>query len=115
MSNTVRFPDSLEAFGGPDFEAVLAREIQAQHWRIPIQDFCRAGAWPSFDEELGISVHGSQDDGDTIRVTTFISFDPTVPSYCNDQAHVEPADGFLKIAIDKRSGEARFETEPLGG
>ena len=114
MRDTVRFPDSLEAFGGPDFEATLAREIRDQHMHIPIEDFCRAGAWPAFDEDLRISVHGAEDDGDTIRVTAFVSFDPTVPSYCNDQAHVEPADGFLKVTIDKRTGEARFKTEPLG-
>ncbi|HKJ71732.1 MAG TPA: hypothetical protein VKA55_08290 [Gammaproteobacteria bacterium] len=114
MRDTVRFPDSLAAFGGPAFEDTLKREIQAQHWHIPIEDFCRTGAWPSFDEELRITVHGTEDDGEALRVTAFVSFDPTVPSYCNDQAHVEPADGFLKIRIDKRTGEARFATEPLG-
>lgn len=114
MSDTVRFPDSLAAFGGPDFESALAREIREQHWHIPIEDFCRSGAWPAFDEHLRISVHGTEDDGEAVRATAFVSFDPTVPSYCNDQAHVEPADGFLKIAIDKRTAEARFETEPLG-
>lgn len=114
MSDTVRFPDSLTAFGGADFESVLNREIRAQHWHIPIQDFCRAGAWPAFDEELRISVHNAEEDGETVRVTAFVSFDPTVPSYCNDQHHVEPADGFLKIAIDKATAEATFETEPLG-
>ena len=113
MGETVRFPDSLKAFGGAEFEHTLAREIREQHWRIPIEDFCRAGAWPAFDEDLRISVHSQEDDGEAIRVTAFVSFDPTVPSYCNDQAHVEPADGFLKIAIDKASGEARFKTEPL--
>ena len=114
MSEIVRLPDSLEAFGGTDFESTLTREIRAQHWHIPIQDFCRGGAWPAFNEELRISVHNAEADGKTVFVTAFVSFNPTVPSYCNDQDHVEPADGFLKIAIDKATAAASFETEPLG-
>ncbi|MEF8794449.1 hypothetical protein [Thiohalorhabdus sp.] len=114
MSETVRFPDSLEAFGGADFESALTREVRAQHWHIPIQDFCRAGAWPAFDEELRISVHHTEADDEMLQVTAFVSFDPTVPSYCNDQHHVEPAHGFLRITIDKATAAASFETEPLG-
>jgi len=113
MSDPARFPDTLYAFGGPGFEAALNREIRQQQWRVPIEDFCRSGAWPALDESLRISVHGSEDDGDAIRVSAFVSFDPTVPSYCADQSHVEPAAGFLRIAIDKRTAESRFETEPL--
>lgn len=114
MRDTVRLPETLQSFGHGEFEAMLQGELRQQHWQVPLEDFCRSGAWPDFEEELRVSVHRAEMEGDTLQITAFVSFDPTVPSYCADHHHVEPADGFLRIAIDRETAEARFETEPLG-
>ena len=113
MPAAPRFAATLEAFGHPEFQEALRRDVLAHNWQVPIHEFCRSGAWPELDPDLQLSVHRAEDLGDRIQITAFVSFTGRVPSYCNDCAHSEPADGFLHITLHRPEGEAEFEAEPL--
>ncbi|HKJ87201.1 MAG TPA: hypothetical protein VKA48_01590 [Gammaproteobacteria bacterium] len=114
MGDTVHLPESLEAAGTPAFEQTLREEILRNNWGVPLEDFCPLEAWPGFEVDLSLSVHQLEQSEEALRVKAFISFTGRVPSYCADHTHTVPADGFLRIHIDRRTGEARFETDLLG-
>lgn len=114
MSEPVHLVDTLDAFDTPRLEETLRDELLRHSLRVPLEDFCRGEALPGFDVDLGLSVHRAEADADNLYITAFVSFTGRVPSYCADQAHVKPADGFLRLTLDRASGAARFETEPLG-
>ncbi len=114
MSEPVRLPASLAAFGTPDLEPTLREELLRHSLEVPLEDFCRGEALPGFDVDLELSVHRTEADPDNCYITAFISFTGRAPSYCADHNHVEPADGFLRLTLNRRTGAARFETDPLG-
>ncbi|MFA9460215.1 hypothetical protein [Thiohalorhabdus methylotrophus] len=114
MTDTVHLRESLRAAGTPEFEQTLREEILRNNWGVPLEDFCPMEAWPGFDVDLSLSVHRLEEVDRTLRVKAFVSFTGRIPSYCADHAHTVPADGFLRIAIDKDTAEAHFETDPMG-
>ncbi|KPV39680.1 hypothetical protein AN478_11235 [Thiohalorhabdus denitrificans] len=114
MSEPVHLRESLRAAGTPAFEETLREELLRNNWGVPLEDFCPLEAWPGFDVDLRLSVHQLEESADNLRVKAFVSFTGRVPSYCADQAHTVPADGFLRITIDRATAEASFETDPLG-
>ena len=114
MTDTVYLPKSVQAFGTEAFPERLRAELAAQSLRLPLDDYCRGEALVPLEPDLELGVHDSSDTGDRLHVVAFIAFTGRVPSYCADHTHVEPAMGLLRISIDKQTGAAGFETDPLG-
>lgn len=99
----IRVPDSLRAWGGPEFETTLKRELEAvAPGNLPLARATRTGYVE--DSHLSLSVIHAAADGAVIHARIGVFFHEILAGCsCGDDPLLEPAYCELEIAIDRMS------------
>jgi len=110
----IRLSRTLQAWGRPDFRAVLKAEIeQLEASQLPLQQGLSASSHV-LDDKFSVMVIGVDDEDDvaTIRVRVGIFFSGVIAgcSCADDPTPVEAQNEYceMQLSIDRRTAEATF-------
>lgn len=112
MKEPVRFPESLAAFGTPEFEDKVASEIRRHASQLPLSHFCQGPGQPDFDGADSITIEDHSDEGDTIHVSAVVYL-LEVQGGAGMDDDSTPVDGKLNLTIDKQTGQVECQPETL--
>jgi hypothetical protein len=105
----LRLPDSLTAWGAPDFPAALKRELEAQAGQLPLQQ-ALAGSNAVSGEAIEVMVISHQGGSDCIHAKVGVFFSGIVAgcSCADDPTPVEAQNEYceLRVDIDRRTAAA---------
>jgi hypothetical protein len=106
----IRLTQSLSAWGTPEFEAVLKREIaQLGGDRLPLQQGLSTSSYV-VEGELDVLIHGASEDAGVIRVQAGIFYKGIVAgcSCADDPTPVDENSEYceVQVEIDKATAEA---------
>ena len=109
----MRFAQSLQAWGSPQFEAVLKQEIARQAAELPLQQGLATGNYVA-DAPVSVIINRVAGEGDTIRVLAGVFYqsviggcscadDPTpvseINEYCEVQLDIDKATTTAAVAL----------------
>lgn len=99
LDSDLELPESLDCYGGEDFEGVFISELDMISYDLPIQRFCNHGGWPD-DESLEIEVKDISRKGNLVTITVKISFTELVSTGCADIQRHQSGFGELEVTLD---------------
>lgn len=106
---TLRLPESLAAWGTPDFPAALKRELEANAALLPLQK-ALAGSSAVAGDKIEVMVIASDADAECIRAKVGVFFSGIVSgcSCADDPTPVEAQNEYceLLVDIDRRTAAA---------
>lgn len=105
----ISLPESLAAWGTPDFPAVLKRELEASGTQLPLQE-ALAGSSAVFGDRIEVMVIASDADAGRIQAKVGVFFSGIVAgcSCADDPTPVEAQNEYceLRVDIDRRTAAA---------
>ena len=96
------FPASMKAWGTPEFESVLADELDCQRHEFNFDDYSRNG-WTE-DACFEFVVQSFRDTASTIEAECSVDFNDCSPTGCQDMVDRENATAFFTLTISKQTG-----------
>jgi hypothetical protein len=107
----IRLSKALNAWGSPDFEEILKREIeQLDAGQLPLQQGLSTGSYAS-DNTLGVMIISVSDDPDVIHVKAGIFYSGIIAgcSCADDPTSVDENAEYCEVQLDisKATAETR--------
>ena len=97
----MRFEQSLQAWGSPQFEAALKQEIARQAGELPLQQGLATGNYVA-DTPVTVIINGIAEDGGTIRVLAGIFYQGVIGgcSCADDPTPVSEINEYCEVRLD---------------
>ena len=97
----MRFEQSLQAWGSPQFEAALKQEIARQAGELPLQQGLATGNYVASDL-VTVIINGIAEDGGTIRVLAGIFYQGVIGgcSCADDPTPVSEINEYCEVRLD---------------
>ena len=97
----MRFEQSLQAWGSPQFEAALKQEIARQAGELPLQQGLATGNYVA-DTPVTVIINGIAEDGCTIRVLAGIFYQGVIGgcSCADDPTPVSEINEYCEVRLD---------------
>jgi hypothetical protein len=104
---SMQLKKSVDAFGTPDFQTVLADEIEQHSHSLPLNELMGNAGWLPDQADVAVGKHSG--DKDTITAEISVYFDEDHPSGCADLVRTTNHRAEFKVSIDRGTGHVDFE------